>query len=133
MFGLGKEKYSREAFEEAEQQIKNAEEIAATEKEKLSKEADEYAEKAATNSSPWGDIFFAARAESLDKKAKKMTPDKVREEARKRLEDLINAGHKEALKLNEEYDRLRIKAEQAEKELEDFEREKLGMHSVEKK
>ena len=48
----------------------------------------------------------------------------------------MNAGHKEALGLNEEYDRmvarasqLRAEVEEAEKELKDFEREKLGMHS----
>jgi predicted phage gp36 major capsid-like protein len=73
-------------------------------------------------------------------KGMRMTPERFREEARRRLENLMRAGRKEALGLNNEYDKmaarasqLRAEAERAEQELRDFEREKLGMHPAEKK
>jgi len=51
--------------------------------------------------------------------------------ARKKLERLKKSGHKEALKLNEEYDRLRGNATQALEALDTFEKEKLGMNGEE--
>jgi hypothetical protein len=49
-------------------------------------------------------------------------------EAEKRLEKLKSQGQKEAQELNERYDELRVRAAQAALALFDFEREKLGMH-----
>ena len=49
-------------------------------------------------------------------------------EAQKRVEKLYAKGRAEATALNEEYDRLRIQAQEAIKAIADFEREKLGMH-----
>ena len=45
-----------------------------------------------------------------------------------RVEKLYAKGQAEATALNEEYDRLRIQAQEAIKAIADFEREKLGMH-----
>lgn len=52
----------------------------------------------------------------------------ILDNARKRLEKLYTKGEKEATDFNKEYDRLFIQAQEALKALEDFEREKLGMH-----
>jgi len=51
--------------------------------------------------------------------------------ARKKLERLKKSGHKEAFKLNEEYDRLRENAAQALEALNAFEKEKLGIDEEE--
>ena len=56
---------------------------------------------------------------------------KNREEARNRLEKLYAKGQKEALELNKEHDRLEVRVQEALKELETFEREKLGMRQEE--
>ena len=54
-------------------------------------------------------------------------------EARERVEKLYGKGHAEARALNEEYDRLRTRAQEAIKAIADFEREKLGMHEEKEK
>jgi hypothetical protein len=52
-------------------------------------------------------------------------------EAKERMERLREKGKTEAIALNEEYDRLVAKAQEAVKKVEDFEREKLGMEGGE--
>ena len=49
--------------------------------------------------------------------------------AKRKLEKLYTKGEAEALAVNEEYDRFQAQAQEAIKALENFEREKLGMHN----
>lgn len=49
------------------------------------------------------------------------------EEAKKRVEKLFGKSNAEAEKMNEEYDRLLARAQEAIKAVKDFEKEKLGM------
>lgn len=83
---FGKEKYSRKASEEAEQQIKDADKIAAKKKDELFREANKAREDAVDPHYLFGASFLETRARSLEKEAQEMTPEKVRAEARKRLE-----------------------------------------------
>lgn len=92
---FGKEKYSREKYEEVE-----------NEREK----------NAARLSHPT--MLWPVWVENIKR-------------AQARMDKLMTSGHKEASTLNKEYDRLKLNAEEALKTLEQFEREKLGMHEGE--
>lgn len=56
--------------------------------------------------------------------------DEREKRVRGRLEELLGKGNAEAEKMNEEYDRLLARAQEAVKAVTDFEKEKLGMSSV---
>lgn len=52
------------------------------------------------------------------------------DDAQKELDKMRKEGHKEALQLNEEYDLLRKRAEEAIQDLYNFEKNKLGMYKT---
>jgi hypothetical protein len=145
---FGKEKYSKEAFEEAQNTEQNAEAVAKEKKEQLLDQAYwgrqnalETYESASGIGGPFGAMARTMNmteadkgARKQEKKARKITPESVRKEARRKLDALMKAGHSEAIKLNEEYDELSDRvaklygeALQAQEELEKFEHDKLGM------
>jgi hypothetical protein len=143
---FGKPKYSRAAFEEAQDREKNAETIAANEKEVLLEEARNARHNALKTSEHAGGGFLgdirayvqtgdaAKHAARNERRAEQITPEGVRKEARQRLKGLMTSGHAEALKLNEKYDKLIARAElsakeanEAEEQVRTFEREELGM------
>jgi len=97
------EKYSKEGYEEAKKKSDSALETAR----------------------------FRGTITGMGKEAKQRIYDELWSEsakAQERVEKLYAKGQAEATALNEEYDRLRIQAQEAIKAIADFEREKLGMH-----
>ena len=98
---FGKERYSRESYEEAEKAV----------------EIHDANYKAAGTPIP-------SRGYNPDYESMLAN---IRE-AEKRLEGLKAQGHKEARDLNERYDELKAQSAQAAQALFDFERDKLGMH-----
>lgn len=147
---FGKKEYSREAFEEAQKREQNAEDIALNESGDLKGQArnirhsmQEAANINAERRYRTGiyhmdpeKLALERRANEFEEASRKVNAGKIRGEARKKLDALMKTGHKEALKLNEEYNelsahatRLRLEAEQAESNLVKFEREKLHLKS----
>lgn len=103
MFGLGGEKYSKEAFGEAEKDVEAG-----------NKYTVGYMSEVAGS----GDIEKLHRAHDIIRK---------RVGAKEKLKKLLASGHAEAVKLNEEYDRLIKNADDAEEALRTFEETKLDM------
>ena len=102
--GLFGEKYSREAYEQADADIKDVELL-------------NYALKRLKSGEklPFGEYMVYASGLSR------------REQAKIKLEELYGKGQKEAIKLNAEYERLKTKAIEAIADVARFEEEKLGM------
>ncbi|OHB20925.1 MAG: hypothetical protein A2939_05525 [Parcubacteria group bacterium RIFCSPLOWO2_01_FULL_48_18] len=104
--GFSGEKYSKEVYEEAEEEARGAERS--------------YQDR--------GTIT------GMSREAAQRIYDGLWEnaaKARSRVERLYAKGQAEAIALNEQYERLRTQAQEAIKALADFEREKLGMHKEE--
>lgn len=99
------EKYSKEGYEEAREDAESA---------------DKHAEK-------FRGVFYIDKRDPF-KFVEVPTGARARKSAKERLEKLFASGQKEALVLNEEYDRLLVRVQEAVKAVADFEREKLGMH-----
>lgn len=97
MFGLGGEKYSKEAFEEAQEGVDKGKDYTVARMSEIA-----------------GNQNHAELEQALDI---------IRNsgEARKRLNDLLASGHTEAIKLDEEYNRLLDNARRAQVEIRDFE------------
>ncbi len=124
MFGFGGEKYSREAFDEAEQKLNETKE--------------------AIDTTPGGRGYvkiergeFFPTLDTTGKSPSFRAPDrrvwvesplgKQERKAKEKLQKLLASGHKEAIALNEEYDRLQKKVNEAIQALADFERDNLGV------
>ena len=103
------EKYSREGYEDQQKKVEEAE-----------KKFEESGGTSSVQESVEKYGYPGQPPESL-------VPEIRLERAKQKLEKLKNVGHAEALKLNEEYDELRKRVEDANTALRNFEKEKLGM------
>jgi hypothetical protein len=104
---FGGEQYSREAYEDAEEEKKSAR---------------SHYDGLGTGIYEGGSRFVRHEQAVYDNALKSI------EKADKRLERLLEKGHKEAVALNEKYDLLKRRAEEAMQDLVDFEKNQLGMH-----
>lgn len=106
--GIFGEKYSKENYENAEQAVK---EFEIQTNSKKSSRAEKIAKEGGLEF--WSYIEFS-NMQRMDK------------EVKERLGELLKKGHGEALKLNQEYDRLLDNVKRAVNELAEFKREKLS-------
>jgi len=128
--GIFGEKYSKSAFEKAES-AKEAEQ------EKLSDlygaKEEEWKDEKEERSRGYHDRGYDEFLENIQplQSAIQDVTFEV-EERQRRLNSLMKSAHKEALRLNDDYSSLLAKAVKALKDVEEFEREELGIHQEKK-